>query len=419
MSFAFFPTTSSDEFQLDAQLYTMIELEGTRYRAFFANLTQNENPLISRDIALEFFCKSSLSEKQVQELYTQIKEQKLLRDVDYMNETEFVLGMHFIVCMTKRNLVKIPPKFPTYLFPTLDLTPENVRDQVPNTSTDAPLLSPAPASDTSMSFGVTSGISLAHAKSLSDLMAKELHSKQHDAQVLSRVEQSEARTLQGLHVYVEHIADQVDKLGFPVPNSTRSLDTLDDLKDLLQKHVFGAKQEMESMQIHAQMRSVASEVPQDSGPREDPLKLTSGLTQELLTLQLQTAHLVAKKIDIVERLVAVTTGSSHAGSIIQQPTFTESKNPPFALSKGALTVGELGTSSASLMPPKASDPALVQSHNGATGGNWGNFGAAKSQDSLAPQPFGVKIDKPLASSDSFDLGSLPAAAEATTQKSRR
>ncbi|CAI5713073.1 unnamed protein product [Peronospora destructor] len=173
------------------------------------------------------------------------------------------------------------------------------------------------------------------------------------------------------------------------------------------------------MQIHAQMRSVASEVPQDSGPREDPLKLTSGLTQELLTLQLQTAHLVAKKIDIVERLVAVTTGSSHAGSIIQQPTFTESKNPPFALSKGALTVGELGTSSASLMPPKASDPALVQSHNGATGGNWGNFGAAKSQDSLAPQPFGVKIDKPLASSDSFDLGSLPAAAEATTQKSRR
>ncbi|RMX64364.1 hypothetical protein KXD40_002216 [Peronospora effusa] len=406
-----------DEFQLDTQLYTMIELEGTRYRAFFAKLTRQDNPLLSRDIALEFFRKSSLSEEQVQELYAQIKEQKLLRDVDHMNETEFVLGMHFIVCMTKRNLVKIPPTFPTYLFPTLDLTAEGVQTQAPQTSNDAPLLSLSPATDTPMSCGMTSGFSLSDAKSLSDLLAKERHCKQYEAQVLSKVEQSEARTLQSLHEYVEHIAAQVDKLGFPVPNSTRSLNTLDDLKNLLQKYVYGTKQEIESMQIDAQMRNVTSEVPQDSASREDPLKITSGLTQELLALQLQTAHLMAKKVDIVGRLVAVTTEDSHAGSIIQQPAFTESKIPPFALSKGALTVGELGTPSASTMLPKTSDSILVQS---TTDGGWDNFGAAKSEDSPAPQPFGVKIDRPLASSDPFGFESLPAApgaTEASTQNS--
>ncbi|EEY60279.1 uncharacterized protein PITG_22394, partial [Phytophthora infestans T30-4] len=114
----------SDDVQLDTQLYTMIELEGNRYRAFFAKLCGGDNSLISRDAALEFFRKSSLSEEQVQELYTRLKELHLLRDNAHMNETEFVMGMHFIVCMTKRNLVKIPPKFPGYLFPSLDLTPE-------------------------------------------------------------------------------------------------------------------------------------------------------------------------------------------------------------------------------------------------------------------------------------------------------
>lgn len=40
-----------------------------------------------------------------------------------MNKTEFVVGMHFIVCMTKRNLAMLPATFPRYLFPTLDLQP--------------------------------------------------------------------------------------------------------------------------------------------------------------------------------------------------------------------------------------------------------------------------------------------------------
>ncbi|RMX68756.1 hypothetical protein KXD40_005019 [Peronospora effusa] len=96
------------------------------------------------------------------------------------------------------------------------------------------------------------------------------------------------------------------------------------------------------MQIDALMRSVASKLPQDFDLREDPIKYPSGLTQELLVLQIQTAHFMAKNVGIFGRLVAVTTGGSHAGSIIQQPAFTESNTPPFALSEGALTVGGAG-----------------------------------------------------------------------------
>ena len=53
-------------------------------------------------------------------------------------------------------------------------------------------------------------------------MARELHSKQYEAQVLSRVELFEARALQSLHVYVNHIADQGEKLGLSVPDSTKA-----------------------------------------------------------------------------------------------------------------------------------------------------------------------------------------------------
>ena len=251
-------------------------------------------------------------------------------------------------------------------------------------------------------------------------MTSEMSSKQHEAQVLVRVDQSETKALQHLHVCVQRIADQVDKLGFSVPDSTRSLDTLDDLKKLLQKHVLVVKEKIQSMEIDAQMRSVALEVTQDFDPREDPVKIVSGLTQELLALQHQTAQLMAKKEDMIERLAAVTTGGFAAGSIIQQASdsaFTASKNPAFALSKGALTVGELGTSSASMTPPKTAGPALVQSHNIASRDGWGTFGAAKLQNLPPPQQFGAndkhqKINKPPASSDPFGFSSFPAAPDA-------
>ncbi|KAG2765843.1 hypothetical protein PC129_g16873 [Phytophthora cactorum] len=428
MSFASFPASPSDDVQLDKQLYTMIELEGNRYQAFFAKLSGGSGSLISRDAALEFFRKSSLSEEQVQELYARLKEQQLLRDHDHMNETEFAMGMHFIVCMTKRNLVKIPPKFPSYLFPTLDLTPERRpsfgfpspgdHSDTSKASSSMPLVPPPPstgltgATDPPISFittsPVTSGTPLVDSKSLSELVNTEIRTKQHEAEVLSRVDQSEARALQSLHACVERIADQVDGLGFPVPSSARSLESLDDLRNLLQKHVHAAKQEIQSMQIDAQMRSVASEVAQGEGHHEDPMKVASSLTQELMALQHQSAQLMAKKADVVGRLVAVKSGGSAAGSIIQQSSSQgfagglESNNHTFALSKGALTVGELGTASASTTPPKNVEPTLMQSQNSASSGGWGTFGAAKSQDPPPP-----------ASNDPFAFGSAAPAGGAT------
>lgn len=61
--------------------------------------------------------------QEIAEMYQLIKSLHLHHDLSAMNETEFITGMHFIVCITKRSLAKLPPTFPKYLFPTLDLTP--------------------------------------------------------------------------------------------------------------------------------------------------------------------------------------------------------------------------------------------------------------------------------------------------------
>lgn len=315
MSFAAFPDAPTlsafDDAPLDAQLYTMIELEGSRYRAFFAKLTQGSGAPIARDAALEFFRKSSLSEEQVQELYARLKALRLLPGSERVGETEFVMGMHLIVCMTKRGLARIPAAFPTSLFPTLDLTPQTQTQERAPIVDAPPAASSASASaldDAPLSFIATSpATSAADASSLTELVTTQIRTQQHETEVLSRVDQAAARAVQSLQACVERIADQVDGLGFPVPSSARSLDAL---KNLLQKHVHAAKQEIQSMQIDAQMRSVASE---EQGPREDPLKVAGELTQELIALQHHTAQLMAKKANVMGRLVAVKSGGSAAG----------------------------------------------------------------------------------------------------------
>ncbi|RLN32468.1 hypothetical protein BBJ28_00007834 [Nothophytophthora sp. Chile5] len=421
---------------LDTQLYTMIELEGGRYRAFFGKLASGDGPnhrLISRDAAMQFFRKSSLSEDQVQELYDRIKALKLQAEPEQVGETEFVIGMHLIVCMTKRNLVKIPPTFPTYIFPTLDLTPERTASsdggagatafgfaslsvnstpsETSKSSSDLPLIPPPSATSAFMS-PAPSGALLQDAKSLSELVATEIHSKQHEAEVLSRVDKSETRALQSLHGCLERIAEQIDALGFHVPASARSLDAVDDLRNLLQNHVHAAKQEIQSLQIDAQMRSVASEVSEVTGSREDSQKIVAGLTQELVVLQQETAQLMAKKDDVVQRLLDLKKGASASSGSVRS-SFAgakETKNPDFALSKGALTVGELGTDSETT-PPKhvaMAEPSALQSHNSSSSGGWGTFGAGTSQDPPPPLPFGVKSGNAPAPSDPFGFGASPA-----------
>ncbi|RLN92775.1 hypothetical protein BBJ28_00011948 [Nothophytophthora sp. Chile5] len=434
---------------LDTQLYTMIELEGGRYRAFFGKLSGGDGPghrLISRDAAMQFFRKSSLSEDVSEhprngdiELYDRIKALKLQAEPEQVGETEFVIGMHLIVCMTKRNLVKIPPTFPTYLFPTLDLTPESTASsnggagatafgfaslsvnstpsETSKVSSDSPFIPPPSTTSEAISFTASmtpapSGALLQDAKSLSELVTTEVRSKQHEAEVLSRVDQSETRALQSLHGCLERIAEQIDALGFPVPASARSLDAVDDLRNLLQKHVHAAKQEIQSLQIDAQMRSVASEVSETTGSREDSQKIVAGLTQELMVLQQETAQLMAKKDGVVQRLLGLKKGTSASSSSVRS-SFAgamETKNPDFALSKGALTVGELGTDSETT-PPKhvaTAEPSTLPSHNSSSSGGWGTFGAGTSQDPPPPLPFGAKIENAPAPNDPFGFGGSPA-----------
>ncbi|KAI9916925.1 hypothetical protein PsorP6_017139 [Peronosclerospora sorghi] len=391
MSFAMFPAPSSEDIQLDTQLYTMIELEHSRYRSFFAKLVGEDGPFISREAALEFFVKSSLSAEQVQELYAQIKTLALVQDFKAMSETEFVMAMHLIMCLTKRNLVKLPPKFPTYLFPTLDLTPATVPRQV---SHDPPSLLPLPSSNVSlMTSSMTSKTSLRDAKSLCDLVTTELRTKEHEAKLLLKVDQSQTRALQNLEACVERVADQVDQLGFPVPSSSRSLEALDGFKTLLQKHVLAVKQEIQSLQLAAQMHSVVAEVGQDAG--NEPLQVASDLTQELEALQRQTVQLMTRKVDLVERLVAIKAGDLAAMEQSSRSLFTDVKNPAFAVSKGALTVGELN----STPPPNSSDPALVHE---ASSGNWATFGLLPSQDAPPSQQTSAR--------DPFGLNASPTAA---------
>ncbi|CAI5717202.1 unnamed protein product [Hyaloperonospora brassicae] len=411
------PTPPATDLPLDTQLYTMIELEASRYRAFYAKLTTsltNCSPppplLLSRHAAVTFFCKSSLSHDHVQELYTRIKELRLLRDMDHLNETEFVLGMHFIVCLTKRKLVEIPRPFPVYLFPTLDLTPEEQRP-VAYTS-----LSFSRAGSASVSCSALS--SWTDAKSLLALLTAAGRSKQEDIDVLSAMRQSIATAQQTLHTSVDRVSDQVDKLGFPVPPFLRSLDALDDLKSLLQQHVLAAKEEIQSMQTDdAQMRNVAVTMAHDSiGGEKNALDFASGLTQELVALQQQTAQLMAMKADLAGRLAAVKAGDLTAGGRLTEQSngsaSIESKNPSFALSKGALTVGELRSALASTVPAKSSELVSAHNRNAVSCEDWGTYGTAVLREARPAQAHGVKLVRPLTSNDPFDFASSPAAPSA-------
>uniref|UniRef100_A0AAV1VEA6 Uncharacterized protein n=1 Tax=Peronospora matthiolae TaxID=2874970 RepID=A0AAV1VEA6_9STRA len=408
---ASFPTSPGhDDLVLDTHLYTMIDLEGSRYRAFFAKLTTSDGPLplLARKAAVQFFCKSSLSLDHVQELYRRIKELQLLRDSDHVNETEFVLGMHFIVCMTKRKLESIPRPFPKYLFPTLDLTPERPMEE--HMSVTQPR-----ASGALVSFVATS--SLADAKSFLDLLTAAGRTKQEEVEVLSSISQALAKAELDLKTSVERVSDQVDQLGYPVPRVLRAVDALEELKNLMQQHVLAAKQEIQSVQEQdKETRTVTFEVEQDSTlRRKDPLDVATDLTQELVALQVQTAQLVAKKADLDGRLAAVKAGDLTAGSFEQRTNgvaLNESKNTTFALSKGALTVGELGTALASTAPSKSSELVLTHSRNAVSCKDVGTHGTAASRVACPAQAFGLKIEQPPTSNDPFDFVSPPAVSSA-------
>ncbi|TDH69107.1 hypothetical protein CCR75_009149 [Bremia lactucae] len=394
-------TLASDNGQLDPQLYTMIALEHTRYCAFYAKLSNGaSNSWISRTTALDFYRKSSLPEAQVQELYARIKEQHLLRDKDRMNETEFVMGMHLIVCITKRNLVSIPPTFPSYLFPLLNLTPERLRED--------PFLAPFPeiskASNDSIlkpsisSFDVSNNSHWSTAKSLEpfrnatslrEFVSIGIHKKQEEAKILQSVDESETNALTSFQACLVNLLNQVNGLGYSIPTSARSFETITDLKSLLQQYVHEAKQEIQSLQIETQMKTVASlKVATSDDVRDSLLDKTSHLTQELMILQHQTAQLMTVKAKIIARLLAGKQSGSVATTVCLKSTdlkvqgHVEAKHSALGLSKGALTVGELQT-----IKKSATRVNFVLQRDAKEDKNGGTFQAATAPVPTLDDPF--------------------------------
>uniref|UniRef100_K3XB96 EH domain-containing protein n=1 Tax=Globisporangium ultimum (strain ATCC 200006 / CBS 805.95 / DAOM BR144) TaxID=431595 RepID=K3XB96_GLOUD len=316
---------SAVDMELDQKLYTMLDLEAKRYQNFFATLDENQQRLLPRDTALAFYGKSSLSEQEILDMYDLIKSLQLYPDASAVNETEFITGMHFIVCITKRNLAKLPPTFPKYLFPTLDLTPSS-------TTVTSNSISSMPSPDKDDMIGGFAGIRLndnatvavtsspsssmeptgqmqplQDAKSLCQLLEKEIHNKRVEATALSKVDESESKALQSLRGCLDLIAENVEKLGFPVPMTARSLEALDDFSNLLRNHVQTMKQEIQSMEISAQMLSIASEASSGSASStrresEDPFKEIAALTQQLLALQQQAVQLFQKRETLAKQV---------------------------------------------------------------------------------------------------------------------
>jgi hypothetical protein len=142
-----------------------------------------------------------------------------------------------------------------------------------------------------------------------------------EAAALEKLEHSEARTLQRLHSCLDQVANQVDTLGFPVPTASRTLDALDDLNNLFVKHVHAIKQEIQSMEISAQMMNVASERTESMrGTQEkvDPLKQVAALTDELARLQQQVQTLTTRRDALaaqVETAEAAARSSSASAAV--------------------------------------------------------------------------------------------------------
>lgn len=136
-------------------------------------------------------------------------------------------------------------------------------------------------------------------------VVEQIHNKRLEASVLSKVDASESAALQSLHGCLHLIAENVEKLGFFVPATARALDALDDFSNLLRTHAQTTKQEIQSLEIAAQMLSVTSEVSSNSSgsqQRDDPFKEIAKLTEELTTLQRQAAQLYQRKEALLQQV---------------------------------------------------------------------------------------------------------------------
>lgn len=385
-----FPGASDGE--VDHALYNMQPEEGQRYTAFFATLEHAAPQLISRSTAVEFFAKSALTHEQVDALYASIKTVGVTPDAAFINETQFIMAMHLIVCRTKRGLAQLPSAFPSYLFPTLSLSPVktvssstsssasshadlirgmpspekpphqhqcssfttmNITDQAP----------PDPFSSSSSSSTVIA--KLTDSQSVVDLAQRDASNSQVLTATLVQVDASETAVLQHLQATLASLAHAVEQLGFAVPPASyATIGSLDDFGNLLCKNVQSLKQEIQSLEISAQMRSIADEATQrtNSGnvavnhslPPRDGMAQIATLTQQLAALQRESTQLQEKKDALSTTVVArskdtvAATGVraqwSAVSTAVPRPVKTETASPVAPPSSSASSIG-VGNSS--------------------------------------------------------------------------
>lgn len=119
---------------------------------------------------------------------------------------------------------------------------------------------------------------------------------------MQQLEQSESNALQSLQACISHLTESVQQLGFPIPDSAKSLDALDDLSNLLRTQIQTTKQEIQSIEISAQMLSIADEA---SSPAKsvNQLQDIATLTQQLVALQQETTQLYAKRDALAKQVL--------------------------------------------------------------------------------------------------------------------
>ncbi|KAJ0398987.1 hypothetical protein P43SY_003592 [Pythium insidiosum] len=347
-----------------------------------------------------------------------IRSLHLQPDASLFNETEFVLGMHLIVCRTKRGLDDLPAVFPTHLFPSLALpapaptpatsvmstshadlissmpSPEKpaTADATPRQSfTSGMLAAEAVASNPTPRGSMTSAApgtitKLQQCTSLLELLRLEIENTRTHTTVIQTFEQGESRTLQHLHASLDEIIAAVERLGFPVPPSTssRTIGGLDDVGNLFRQHVQSLKQEIQSMEISARMLAVADEATSPSkrtasvGP--EMLHTIGKLTQELTALQQEASKLAAKRdalaLQALERKTSAVPSSTSVSMQMQPPAAPKT-------SSGSSLHGAFESAA---VAPLGAPQEMVRKTESVAGTGMGQFDAgAFSQPTTQPQ----------------------------------
>lgn len=256
------------------------------------------------------------------------------------------------------------------------------------------------------------------------------HNKRAETSLLQKVQQSESSTLQSLRACLDLIAASVEKIGYPVPPTARAVDALDDFSNLLRSHVQATKQEIQSLEISAQMLSVASEVSGDRSSSSaldggledaDPFREIAQLTQQLSALQTHAAQLYEQKEKLQQQLNEKKRNAMQSSSSSSQQQSQPQPQVQVHTTVASMTFDSPMAASAlmaSASPSAHTSVLSSPSTSAAGGGDWGDFGSSTTQEVRNSESVGpTKDDDPFALSASPSAAPVAPAAEPSSDSS--